>query len=215
MKNYSTDQKVGCFISIPKCASKSVLIILGLGRNRDSDAEEPQENHVIYENHQRISILKQKYNLNNKFVFSFVRNPYDRLVSWYEYHRNIAPYSAFTFQEWVIDGCQTHWTIQNETNWAEEGLSPLLQHNYIDSECIDFIGRIENFEADLREIIRILNENCRERGVDRRDFYRNLRINMSRRAAPTRSYYDNNTASLVYRMFWKDFEIYGYKEMSF
>jgi len=215
VKSNSTDQKVGCFVSIPKCASKSVLVILGLGRNRDNDAEEPHENHVIYENHQRLCILQKKYKLDNKFVFCFVRNPYDRLVSWYEYHRSIAPYCAFTFKDWVANGCPTHWTVQNNTNWAEEGLSPLLQYNFIDPGPANYVGKIENFEADLRAIIAILNNYCRERGFDRRYHYRGLKINMSHRPASSKPYYDNNTALLVYRMFRKDFEEYGYREMIF
>lgn len=204
------DEKVGCFVSIPKCASKSVLVILGLGRNRDSDDEETGEHHVIYENHQRLRVLQDRYELGDKFVFGFVRNPYDRLVSWFAYHRRLSPYSAFTFRDWILAGCPSHWTVQNRTDWRSEGLSPLLQHNFLEPGPVDLVGRIERFEQDLQTVVAALNRRCVERGIARRFAYRAVKINASTRRARPESYFDRDTAAQVYELFRPDFEAYGY-----
>lgn len=141
MKN----NKIGCFISIPKNASKSILNILDLGKNRDNDEDEKIERFVIYENHQRLQILENKYNLENLFVFCFVRNPYDRIVSWFEYHKHIYPYNSMTFENWIYNECPHHFVIQNKTNWKDLNITPLLQCNFIKGmKKIDFID-LEGF----------------------------------------------------------------------
>ncbi len=121
--------RIGVFISIPKNASKSILNILALGKNRD---QENTSSLIIYENHQRASILSQKYDLNNLFVFSFVRNPYDRCISWYEYHKNMELYRSLSFSSWVKQRMPHHWRIQNQTDYVSEGFSPLFQYNFVE-----------------------------------------------------------------------------------
>ena len=202
--------KIACVISVPKCASQSILEILELGENRDDDAREKTERFVIYENHQRLSVLEKKYDLTGKYVFAFVRNPYDRLSSWYQYHSGMEPYLSYDFGQWIRQGCPTHWTIQNQTDWRQEGLTPLLQYNFLASAGtkVDFIGRMENFDADLGKVIHDLNAICASRGIGRRFEFRDVRINRSR------SHLNNYTAEtrdIAYRIFRKDFEEFGYE----
>jgi hypothetical protein len=200
--------KIACMISVPKCASHSIREMLELGQNRDDDSRETTECHVIYENHQRLAVLERKYQLAGKYVFAFVRNPYDRLSSWFHYHADMEPYSPRTFEQWIKDGCPTHWTIQNETNWPAEGLTPLLQSNFVSGETrMDFIGRMENFPDDIRKVIADLNAICARKGIERRFEYRELRMNRSR---PHANAYTVETKELVFRMFREDFEAFGY-----
>ena len=80
--------------------------------------------------------------MKDKYIFTFVRHPYQRIISWFYYHKNTEPYRSQSLNEWISNGCQTHWTIQNKTNWKKENLSPILQYNFIDgnSEIIwDFV----------------------------------------------------------------------------
>lgn len=79
-----------------------------------------------------MKILENRYNLENKYIFTFVRNPYDRIESWYYYHKSLAlePYKSKSLNEWIQQGCQTHWRVQNRTNWVGENISHLLQYNF-------------------------------------------------------------------------------------
>lgn len=128
----NNDNKLlGCFISIPKCASKTVLEMFKLGNNRDRQYEDKTRQCVIYENHQRLKVLEEDYNLEKIYTFTFVRHPYDRIKSWYYYHKGTEQCRGISLNDWIKNGCKTHWKIQNKTDWLKEGLSPLLQYNFI------------------------------------------------------------------------------------
>ena len=59
------EKTAAAFISIPKCASKSILTSFELGNCRDWNGNANTETHVLYENHQRLSVLEDLYDLNN------------------------------------------------------------------------------------------------------------------------------------------------------
>jgi len=199
--------RIGVFISIPKNASKSIRKILELGENRDHDNTSSL---IIHENHQRGAILHQKYDLHNLFVFCFVRNPYDRCVSWYEYHKDIEPYRSLSFSSWVKRGMPHHVTIQNQTDYEKEGISPLLQLNYIENTKLDLIGRMENFDNDLKTIIEKLNTICRDMNIPHSFTYSDTRIHTSDRVKEFEQYYDQETREIVYSLLKRDFEELNY-----
>ena len=208
-------KKVGLFISIPKCASKTILNLYKLGKNRDNDKKD-KIHPIIYENHQTLKILENKYNLKDKFIFTFVRNPYDRIISWYNYHRNSKKekenkiYKKYSLNEWIDIGCPTHWIVQNKTNWKEENKTPLLQYNFIEGNTnINFIGRIENFEEDNKKIMKIFNEIYNKENIDIKLEYNFIKDNSTKRK-------DNNltdeSKDKIYRMFKKDFDEFNYEK---
>ncbi|MBB5440699.1 hypothetical protein HDC92_004402 [Pedobacter sp. AK017] len=201
-------KRIGAFISIPKNASKTVLDIMALGKNRDI---EYTDSLVIYENHQRGSVLAKKYDLEQLFVFCFSRNPYDRCISWYNYHRLLEPYKSMLFHDWIKNGLPHHWIRQNATNYEREGISPLLQYNFIENCRVDFIGRIENFEEDLNVVIETLNAICSEQNLDRRFLYGNKRLNTSEKQKEE-VWYTDETREIVYTLLKKDFEYFGYEK---
>lgn len=202
---------VGCFISIPKCATKTILRMFALGRNRDNHYKEESDQHVIYENHQRLKKLEERFDLDKKFVFTFVRNPYDRVKSWYNYHINTEPYKSQTLNEWIQNGCPTHWKVQNQTNWRKENLSPLLQFNFVDGKTkVDFVGKIENFEEDCKLIITKLNKLFEDNGLEKRISYKTLQANRS--TDQTKEQITDENKELIYTMFRKDFEYFGYEK---
>lgn len=203
-----TTNRIGAFISIPKNASKTVLDVLELGRNRDSEITNSL---VIYENHQRGMVLDARYNLGPLYVFCFCRNPYDRCVSWFEYHKEMEPYRTLSFETWIKNGMPHHWVQQNQTNYITEGISPLLQYHYVEQCKIDFVGRMENFEQDFSSIIEKLNELCTHKGLLHRFSYRNEQLNTSTRHAAMDSYYTPETRKIVYELLEKDFTYFGYE----
>lgn len=94
------------------------------------------------------------------FSFAFVRNPWDRLYSTYNYAKKIShpiyrgPLSDIasyqTFEQFVMEWCC-------QQNFAEHHfLQP--QFNYLtidgDSIAVDFVGRFENIDDDFLHIAR-------------------------------------------------------------
>ena len=202
---------LGCFISIPKCASKTILEMFKLGRNRNNHFKENTQQCIIYENHQRLKVLENKYNLKNIYTFTFVRHPYDRIKSWYYFHRDIKPYKDQTLNEWIKNGCITHWTSQNKTNWLELKLSPLLQYNFIDgNKNIDYIGKIENFEEDCKIIISQLNKILKLNNYPKQLKYNYIKVNSSKKEIKDDINIDNK--KLIYKMFKKDFDYFKYEK---
>jgi hypothetical protein len=205
------NQLLGCFISIPKCASRTILKIFELGNNRDDHFEETTQQFIIYENHQRLKVLEEKYNLDNIYTFTFVRHPYKRIKSWYNYHINIEPYKSLTLNEWIKNGCNTHWIIQNQTNWSKENLTPLLQYNFINgNKKINYIGKIENFEKDCKIIISEINQILDVNNCLKKLEYKYEKLNTSY------NHNDDNITDenkdLIYNMFKKDFDYFQYEK---
>lgn len=204
------EKTVAAFISIPKCASKSILTSFELGNCRDWHGNAVTETHVLYENHQRIYVLEDLYDLNNIYLFCFVRNPYQRIVSWYQYHIEHSFYKYVTLNDWVKNGCPIHWKIQNKTDWEKEKLSPLLQYNFIESKKgikVDFIGKMENFKEDCDKLINILNQKFKERGFKK--IIPNNIIHKNK-SIPIKEELTVESKEIIYNLFKKDFEYFDY-----
>lgn len=200
---------LGCFISIPKCASKTILNMFELGYCRDNHFNEKSKQCIIYENHQRLKVLESKYNLENKYTFTFVRHPYQRVKSWYYYHKNSEPYKSQTLNQWIKNGCETNWTIQNKTNWKKEKISPLLQYNFIDgNKKLNYIGKIENFKEDCKNIISELNLILEANKYPKKIRYKNIKVNKAKRKK--NEIITDESKDIIYNLFKKDFDYFRY-----
>ncbi len=206
----NTDAKLlGCFISIPKCASRTILSMFELGIHRDNHFSEKTQQCIIYENHQRLKVLESKYNLENIYVFTFVRHPYERIISWFYYHKNIEPYKSQTLNEWIQNGCKIHWKEQNKTDWSNENITPLLQYNFIDgNKKINYIGKIENFEEDCKTIISQLNKILEVNNYPKQLEDKYIKTNTSNKK--NNNVITNENKDLIYEMFKKDFDYFEY-----
>lgn len=185
-----------------------MLRILDIGANRDEDRTDSP---VIYENHQRAAVLAQRFQLDDLFVFCFSRDPYDRCVSWYEFHRHLEPYRSLAFRDWVGHGMPHHWEVQNGTDYTSLGISPLLQYHFVEGCRVDFVGKVESFLDDLAVVVERLNRMCERRGIDRRFEVRDEHLNRSGRSRDLGDYYDEDSKDLVYRTLEKDFLHFGYE----
>lgn len=200
-----------CFVSIPKCASKTILEMFEMGKNRDKHYDEKTIQYIIYENHQRLKVLERKYNLTNNFVFTFVRNPYDRVKSWFYYHKNLEPYTSKTLNQWIQEGCITHWQIQNGTDWKQENLSPLLQYNFVEgNKKIDYIGKMEDFESDCKNIITNINKIFAKQNIPKRIKYKPIKRNSGKKENQENITKENK--EIIYKLFQKDFEYFQYEK---
>lgn len=201
-------ERIAAFISIPRNASNSTRDILGLGPNRDYDSTKSL---VVHENHQRAAVLARKYDLDILFVFCFARHPYDRCVSWYEFHKEIEPYRSVTFAQWVQIGMPHHFHVQNETDYRREGISPLLQYNFVEGCQPDFVGKIETFDHDMRIVVDRLNGLRADQGIDHRFRFTRRRRNTSARLANQECYFTTETKAIVRDLLARDFECFGYE----
>lgn len=93
-----------------------------------------------------------KYALRNHnkagfFSFSFVRNPWDRLVSWYGMLQRNFPNYNHSFGEFLRYTCGL---IDSEIYSNMGKMHNMSQERWCDA--VDFVGRYENLDADLNKV---------------------------------------------------------------
>lgn len=195
------------FVSIPRNASNTVHALFGLDAPRDRS--DPAEIGLL-DNHATCVALAQRYGaaeLAQRYKFCFVRNPWSRCVSWYLYHRALAPYRDVSFREWVLAGMPHHWTVQNETRYTDQR-TPLAQHPFICDEqlrsLVDFTGRFERLQDDLERVCAALQVPQAARIP-----WRNAALACGRES-DYRRFYDDATAARVAALLAVDIELFGY-----
>lgn len=135
------------------------------------------------------------------FKFAFVRNPWDRFVSGWlnkvvrknalQFHpkklahlqkfRNFVSYCA----ELDLETCNSHFRHQCKL---------------VDLNEVDFIGRQENFEEDIREVFGTLGISLQEVPA----------ANASRNRLHYSSYYTDETRRMIGTIYRKDIQLFGY-----
>lgn len=135
------------------------------------------------------------------FKFGFVRNPYDRLVSgWYDkvIRKNVLGFEADVWEDmkhfdrfvdflsgWDLDTCNVHFR---------------RQCRLIDINEVDYIGRMENFTSDLKELFNILGLPLNE----------SPHVKKSSGRLGYETYYTKATQQKVETMYRKDLQLFGY-----
>ena len=142
---------------------------------------------------------------DNRFSFSFVRNPWDRMVSWFFAHRKeISYYKYKEFGDWVRDGLPHHWHA--DTNWyaGNHERDPLLMTNFLLDKAglpmVDFIGKFESLTEDLSFVFKQIGKMMPALG----------HVHKTPRK-PHREYYDEETQGLVAEHCKRDIELFGYE----
>jgi len=154
--------------------------------------------------HAKLSGYNSKF--ENYFKFTFARNPFDQVVSFYfhlrrkphftpDYSRRIANDSSFS------DYCKL--IIQQaprfrDNQWYNPHYSYLLDKN--NKTNIDFIGRFENFEKDfyrMCDLLGIKNQKLSHKNKSKHKHYT--------------EYYDDETREIVAKRYAKDIKYFGYK----
>jgi hypothetical protein len=166
--------------------------------------------------------LEEVCRTGDYFRFSFVRNPFDRLVSGYTYFqkgirnrdllarrerlllRRLDPkqdYKTRTlldFPAFVRAVCTERTYVQDQ-HWRRQ--VDILKVDLID---YDFIGKMETFTSDMLSVLERLNASDEIKArVDQK-------TNKSSRTMTTAALYDTTTADLVRTAFARDFSTFGY-----
>jgi len=142
------------------------------------------------------------------FKFSFVRNPWDRMVSEYffrkESHKvnpkywhcpkNLRIDLNISFKEWLLeDHDEPHsefLRFQSQINW-------LIDDN--NKIAVDFIGRFENLEKDIKHVTDSLSINI--------NFPHFNKMNRNHYSL----YYDKDTIEIVRKRHQEDIDLFKYK----
>ena len=134
-------------------------------------------------------LIEQRPQYKDYFKFAFVRNPWDRVVSWYFFVKNNTDSRStknISFKE-IIKTKSKVWTGPK-------------QFQYEFTKKSDFIGKTENIQEDFDIIcdkIGIPQQTLPHRNTTKHKHYT--------------EYYDEETKSIVAEVFTKDIEYFGYK----
>jgi hypothetical protein len=139
---------------------------------------------------------------NEAYKFTLVRNPWDKVVSLYEYRRKkdrteIAA-RGISFSDWVK---MTYGEDRNYDYYNVKSFQP--QVDWLkDNEgkiSIDFVGKFESINEDFNHIKSVI-------GLDTELPY----LNASKRFG-YQAYYDNETRDIVARWFHEDIDLFAYE----
>jgi len=202
------------FIHIPKTAGESITSVF---------AQHEKLSNIVGKHSTAIevrNIIGQEL-FSTYFSFSFIRNPWDQVVSFYNHLRKplylpayenkcLHPVNACkaalnsSFKEWVIEVYQNK-QVQDEMfreKFPIDHFKP--QYKWICDEedriIIDYVGKYENLEKDLEAIGSIIHF----------DFKHISHQNKSLRCSYT-DYYDTETRDIIAKHFERDIELFNYK----
>ena len=170
------------FIHIPKNAGTSIEEYFGNGSVRI----QPSKHADIYEIKAR---FKNSYNKYRKFTI--IRNPYDKMESWYFYlKRNLGEnYNIIEFNDWIKDPSK-FWHANDPISF----LKP--QCDWIDS-TVEII-KFENLKDDLNNFF---NKKI------------NLPITNKSNHSHYLDYYNSDSLNIIYNRYEKDFNKFNYKKL--
>ena len=169
------------FIHIPKNAGTSIEEYFG----NESIRIQPEKHADIYE-------IKRKFknSYNNYRKFTIIRNPYDKMVSWYFYlKRNLGDYNVIKFNDWIKDPSK-FWHANDPISF----LKP--QYKWIDN-TVDII-KFENLNEELNKFFNkqinlpIINKSNHEHYLE---------------------YYNEESLNIIYNKYKEDFEKFNYKKL--
>ena len=205
-----TADKEVLFIHIPKCAGVSISQALRKRVGLTTHGPHFKCKHLFHPN----GDLEQA----NYFIFTFVRNPWERLVSTFYYIMNggrveidarrrdlyLSKYQG-DFKKFVLD-IENWIDIREDDRIYPDQFIPHFrpQFEYIlddqGNKMVDFIGRFENIKDDFRSL-------CAALSVDV------VKLPTSNRSSHGRyhKYYDHKTMEIVADFYAKDIELFNYQ----
>jgi len=179
-----SDEHKVVFVHIPRTGGTSIEKSFGFfyrGKNIKENIEKHLSSKQILK-----SIGINKW--NKYFKFSFVRNPWDYMVSIFSmpnYRKGINIKSGESFKHFLSKYKPAPWEKFNF-------------HDYINKE-LDFVGKFENREKDLKIISKMIGFKIKHKIHWRKTDHKHYSY-----------YYDEETKSIVYEMFKEDILKYNY-----
>lgn len=203
------------FVHIPKCAGTYIEKDLGMWRNKQClfgpDGKGDFLQHMTWT--QIMNLKKGKFDPNDFYKFTFVRNPYTRLISdyhwckgWFKHkwvlNSDNAKVGFKSFDEYIYV-IQQHYELRSPENiWSH--FRPAYEFVY-DKDLslqVDFVGHVENFQDDYSHVLENIGKTKKDTVMKKTPKRYNIQ-----------EYYNQESLNIVNELFKKDFEVFGY-EMS-
>ncbi len=138
---------------------------------------------------------------NEYFTFSFVRNPWNKMLGHYMWRKqkatNTLKGDGLSFRDWVL---QFENNIKGAKALGDKGIPQYNQLFSDDVQLVDFIGRFENLQEDFNVV-------CDKIGIPRKKLPHK---NPTKHKHYT-EYYDEETKQIVAEKYAKDIEYFGYE----
>ena len=170
------------FVHIPKNAGTSIEEYFG----NSSFVIQPNKHDSIYD-------VKKRFpnSYSNYRKFTIIRNPYDKMVSWYSYlKRNLGEnYDVIDFNKWIKNPLK-FWHIDDPIGY----LKP--QHEWVD-DTVEII-KFENINKELNDFfgedidLPITNNSNRDHYLE---------------------YYNQESLDTIHERYKEDFEKFNYKKI--
>lgn len=190
------------FFHIPKTAGGSMTALLSKYTDKQIDIKDKSQQGWMTRYH--VPTKKQSFNSMHSFVdphyndhnckdmfsFSFVRNPYTRIISLYKF---IKRYRHLTF----LGFCQ-YLNVNKQVN--------VNQYKYLTLQNeipLDFVGRYENIKEDFNNV-------CEEIGIPER--YIDLGFEHKQNLINYKDYYCDESKKIIDEIFDMDFKTFDYKK---
>ena len=175
------DKYKAIFIHIPKNAGTSIEEYFG----NESVRIQPSKHADIHEIKSR---FKNSY--NNYKKFTIIRNPYDKMVSWYFYlKKNLGNYNVIEFNDWIKDPSKF---------WHANDPISFLKPQY---DWIDDTVEIIKFENLNKEINSFFNKKI------------NLPVTNKSNHNNYLEYYNKQSLDIIYDRYKEDFKKFNYKKL--
>jgi hypothetical protein len=190
------------FFHVPKTAGGSMTALLSKYTDKQIDIKDKSKQGWMTRYH--VNTKKQSFNSMHSFVdphyndhnckdmfsFSFVRNPYTRIISLYKFLKR---YKHLTF----LGFCQ-YLNVNKQVN--------INQYKYLTLQNeipLDFVGRYENIKEDFDYV-------CEEIGIPER--YIDLGFEHKQDLINYKDYYCDESKKIIDEIFDMDFKTFDYKK---
>ena len=190
------------FFHVPKTAGGSITALLSKYVDKQINIKDKSKKGWMFEYH--VATKKQSFNRMHSFVdphyndynckdmfsFSFVRNPYTRIISLYKFLKR---YKHLTF----LGFCK-YLNVNKQVN--------INQYKYLtlqDKIPLDFVGKYENIKEDFNYV-------CEQIGIPER--YINLGFEHKADLINYKDYYCAESKEIVDKIFDIDFKTFNYKK---
>ena len=140
--------------------------------------------------------------LNNYFKFSFVRNPWDKMVSFYNFHKKYDVLDTSSGFNEFLSTQLSKWIPNNGSKYSSSMRSTNQIDWLIDSHSqnrMDFVGRFENFQEDFNIVcdrIGVPSQKLPHKNKSKHKHYS--------------EYYNEDSIKIVGDRFSKDIKYFGY-----
>ncbi|WP_083914675.1 sulfotransferase family protein [Alkalispirochaeta alkalica] len=201
-----------CYFRIPKCANSTITKSLA-HYDQTVDIGENDTERDIKKKFDNLSVITRR-NRKNFFFFTFVRNPYERILSSYLDKIVWRPSGCTKYRKKISRRLPSHDSLPSFGHfieylekgglWDDPHWLPQYAMIPFDVSSLDFIGKVESLDRDLEYVIgKIFGSEAYSGPVTRASGRQNS-------GSLLKEYYDPELERRVHELYCKDFEIFGY-----